>query len=104
LFVNVPEGAATNGVHHSLTHVANIAWNGALQEKLFRIRAERAALPCQTTTTISLLPQNDATEQWDGGLLHLLPLLDFLILNELEADCAYQDDKAKNATMPILIP
>jgi sugar/nucleoside kinase (ribokinase family) len=48
---------------------------------------ERENLPCQTTTTISLVPQHDATEEWDGSLVSLLPMLDFLIMNELEADC-----------------
>ncbi len=38
------------------------------------------------TTTISLTPQYDATEKWDTDeLFNLLPLVDFLILNLLEA-------------------
>ncbi len=38
------------------------------------------------TTTISLTPQYDATERWDTDeLFNLLPLVDFLILNLVEA-------------------
>mmetsp|Transcript_24877 Transcript_24877/g.35648 ORF Transcript_24877/g.35648 Transcript_24877/m.35648 type:complete len:93 (-) Transcript_24877:594-872(-) len=32
------------------------------------------------TMTTSLVPQFDATNQWDGQLLDLLPCIDFLIL------------------------
>ena len=38
-----------------------------------------------TTTTVSLVPQHDATEIWDGGILDLLPLVDLLILSYPEA-------------------
>lgn len=38
-------------------------------------------------TTVSLVPQHDATEQWDGGLVDLLPLVDYLICSEVEAAC-----------------
>jgi len=87
--VNSPTNTA---IQHSHIHVAgyyNIPgfWNVKLQEILERERLKRKNLPHQTTTTISLVPQHDATEEWDGGLLDLLPLLDFVIMNELEADC-----------------
>ena len=92
--------------HHSHIHIAgyyNIPgfWNGKLQDVLERVRTERTKLPCRTTTTtISLVPQHDATCEWDGGLLNLLPVLDFLIMNQVEADsitrrqqlCEAQDD------------
>jgi len=87
--VNAP---TDTGTQHSHVHVAgyyNIPgfWNGKLQEILERVRQERENLPHQTTTTISVVPQHDATEEWDGGLLDLLSVLDFVIMNELEADC-----------------
>lgn len=34
--------------------------------------------------TISLVPQHDATNVWDGGLLNILSYIDFLVLNEVE--------------------
>jgi sugar/nucleoside kinase (ribokinase family) len=39
----------------------------------------------QHPTVLSLVAQYDATQQWDGGLEKVVPLLDFLILNEVEA-------------------
>lgn len=90
-------------MHHSHIHIAgfyNIPgfWDGKLKEMLEKIRLEREKLPCQTTTTFSLVPQHDATEEWDGGLLELLPLLDFCIMNELEADCISRRNKNDNNT------
>ena len=42
------------------------------------------------------MPQHDATGAWDGGLLDLLPLVDFLILSEVEAAyiTKYHDDES----------
>lgn len=51
-----------------------------LQKVLFEIK-ERVKCP----TIISLLPQYDATEQWDGQLMELLPSIDYLFVNKLEA-------------------
>ena len=92
--------------HHCHIHIAgfyNIPgfWHGTLQQTLATIRNERDNLPCQTTTTISLVPQHDATEEWDGSLLSLLSVVDFLIMNELEADCiarrTQRDEDSKRA-------
>jgi sugar/nucleoside kinase (ribokinase family) len=65
-------------------------WNGNLKGLLQLIkgkhRNERNAsifLP----TTISLVPQFDATNQWDGQILDLLTDIDYLILSENEARC-----------------
>jgi sugar/nucleoside kinase (ribokinase family) len=48
-------------------------------------------------TIISLVTQYDATNQWDGGLVDdVIPLLDILIMNEVEANSvmeAYQNRK-----------
>lgn len=76
--------------NHAHIHIAgyyNLVnfWNGKLHERLLKIRQERETL--SKTTTISLVPQHDASGQWDGALLELLPIVDFLILNEVEADC-----------------
>lgn len=76
--------------HHSHLHIAgyyNIQgfWNGALKTQLQWIRQQRHA-HTMCSTTISLVPQADATNQYDGQLLDLLPLLDVLIMNEMETE------------------
>lgn len=68
-------------------HVAgyyNIAgfWNGQLKATLQTIRDSR---PPNSLIT-SLLCQYDATEAWDGQLMDLLPLVDYLFCNEVEVD------------------
>ena len=60
-------------------------WNGKLKSKLETIRKRREELYPTKNTTISLVTQHDATKQWDGGLNDLIPLLDFVLLNDLEA-------------------
>jgi sugar/nucleoside kinase (ribokinase family) len=70
-------------------------WSGALLEHIQRLRREREQLTC-----VSLVTQHDATGKWDGGLLELLPLLDFVFMNELEAKYITKqnedDDKIKH--------
>ncbi|KAL7501276.1 hypothetical protein ACHAWT_011081 [Skeletonema menzelii] len=72
--------------HNDLKHVHvsgyfNIPgfWNGELKNKLAEIKKRNEAI------TISLVPQHDASENWDGGLLDVLEHVDFLILSEVEA-------------------
>jgi sugar/nucleoside kinase (ribokinase family) len=78
-------------VHHRHVHVAgyyNIVgfWDGQLACKLAEIRGIEANTKNRSKiTTISLVPQQDATEKWDGGLLTLLQYIDFLFLSEVEA-------------------
>jgi sugar/nucleoside kinase (ribokinase family) len=60
-------------------------WNGKLKEKILQIRKERQRRYPDKTTTVSLVTQHDASKVWDGGLKDLLPLLDFVIMNDLEA-------------------
>jgi sugar/nucleoside kinase (ribokinase family) len=60
-------------------------WNGNLREKLAHLRRERQRRHPDKTTTVSLVTQHDATKTWDGGLKDLIPLLDFVIMNDLEA-------------------
>lgn len=61
-------------------------WNGKLRHVLERIRKERRELNPGSSTTISLVTQHDASNQWDGGMDELVPLIDFFIMNELEAN------------------
>jgi sugar/nucleoside kinase (ribokinase family) len=61
-------------------------WNGRLRMVLERIRAERHELNPGSSTTVSLVTQHDASDQWDGGVDDLMPLIDFFIMNELEAN------------------
>jgi len=80
--------------HHHHIHVAGY-YNlpgfskGNLKKRLKLVREKRRAQSHGShtfTTTISLVPQYDATEEWDAGLVEdVLPLVDFLILNALEA-------------------
>ena len=84
--IDVEQIVATNGPIH--VHVAgyfNVTgfWNGNLKEQLIQIRNERQKQ--NQSTTISLVTQHDASKEWDGGLDDLIPYLDFLIMNELEA-------------------
>jgi sugar/nucleoside kinase (ribokinase family) len=56
-------------------------WNGKLEQRL------KACRDIQPSLTVSVVPQHDASGTWDGGLIALLPCVDFLVLNELEAKC-----------------
>jgi hypothetical protein len=76
-------------------------WNGNLQTALLELRRERSALQ-HGRTVVSLVPQHDATQQWDGGIDELLTSssLDFLIMNVTEANRIM--DRGKNTvTTPI---
>lgn len=78
-------GTTTPGAHYHI-HIAgyfNIPgfWGGKLKTKLQEIQQSLNS----NTNTISLVPQHDATEQWDGGILDILDCVDFLILSEVEA-------------------
>ena len=59
--------------------------HGDLRDALIRLRQKR-----QGNTTVSLVTQHDASKQWDGGLDDVIGLLDFLIMNELEAERIWQ--------------
>jgi sugar/nucleoside kinase (ribokinase family) len=83
-------------VHHQNDsvhiHVAGfynmpLFWNDRLKNLLLRIRQERLKLNVDNCTLMSLVPQHDASNQWDGGLDDIVSssCLDLLILNELEA-------------------
>jgi len=83
-FQDLDSKSNTNTSVRQHAHVAgfyNISgfWDGKLKSKLEEMHKANQNM------TISLVPQHDATEQWDGGLLDLLEHIDFLILSEVEA-------------------
>jgi sugar/nucleoside kinase (ribokinase family) len=63
-------------------------WNGELKSKLAQMKQRNKQI------TVSLVPQHDATETWDGGLLDVLAHVDFLILSENEAKGITKYDKS----------
>jgi hypothetical protein len=81
-------------VHLHIAGFYNMArfWHGPLQQQLETIRQQRALLGSernntqqqQYTTTISLNPQYDASNQWDGGIDTVFPMLDFAIMNHVQ--------------------
>ena len=80
-------------IHHHDVHISiyfNLPkfQNGSIRKRLKFIRETRRTR-CNSdhilTITSSLAPQHDTTEEWDGGLLKVLPQVDFLILSLLEA-------------------
>ena len=80
------DSVSTIAHYHQHVHVAgyfNVAgfWNGQLASKLAEMKAKATR-----KLTISLVPQQDATNTWDGGLLNVLKYVDFLILSEIEAN------------------
>ena len=58
-------------------------WHGELANQLAMMQEN--AKKENKMLTISLVPQQDATDRWDGGLKEVLRYIDFLILNEVEA-------------------
>ena len=57
--------------------------DGSLKKKIIAMKAEREEQNIHTT--VSLVPQFDASGKWDGGLLDLLSCVDILIMSEAEA-------------------
>jgi len=79
--------ATPTHLHLHLAGYYNIPgfWNGTLKQKLEAVREQRKKRFPNKNTTISLVTQHDATKEWDGGLSDLFPLLDFVLMNDLEA-------------------
>lgn len=79
--------ATPTHLHLHLAGFFNIPgfWNGKLKQKLETVRKTRKNLFPDKNTTISLVTQHDATKEWDGGLSDIFPLLDFVLMNDLEA-------------------
>jgi sugar/nucleoside kinase (ribokinase family) len=79
-------------------------WHGKLRSVLERLKRERlrrrqqrrgrhpqddrfsSSSSSSPAVTVSLVTQHDATNQWDGGIDELVPLIDFFVMNELEAN------------------
>lgn len=73
-------------VHISGYYNLHTFWDGNLLSVLQDIRERRSQeFSDYPYTTFSLVPQHDARDEWGGGITDLIPLLDFLFLNELEA-------------------
>ena len=68
--------------------------DGDLRDQLIRLREGRQRT--SWTTTVSLVTQHDASKKWDGGLDEVIPYLDFLIMNELEAGRIWQRGRRQN--------
>ena len=78
---------ANQQTHH--VHIAgyyNIKgfWDGELAGKLAEMREVQSRT--NERMSISLVPQHDATDKWDGGLLNILQYIDFLIMSDVEAE------------------
>ena len=78
-------GRGGGAIHIHIAGYFNLSGfhHGNLATPLHSIREARRKQ--QHPTVLSLVAQHDATQQWDGGLEKVVPLLDFLILNEVEA-------------------
>lgn len=78
-----------NDIHVHVAGYFNVEGfhNGDLRDQLKRLRQGRKGLG---STTVSLVTQHDASKKWDGGLDEVIPYLDFLIMNELEAKRIWQ--------------
>jgi sugar/nucleoside kinase (ribokinase family) len=60
--------------------------DGSLRDQTVRLRKERAQRWPHHQTIVSLVTQFDVQKQWEGGLDDLVPHLQFVIMNELEAN------------------
>eukprot|EP00980_Cylindrotheca_fusiformis_P012937 scaffold3236_cov66-Cylindrotheca_fusiformis.AAC.3 len=91
----------TSSLHVHVSGYYNIAgfWNGKLKQTIQQIQEKHKATKTKVVT--SLLCQYDATEQWDGGLLDLLPLIDYLFVNEIEATKIARSNGSQVSSPPI---
>jgi sugar/nucleoside kinase (ribokinase family) len=78
--------AALRSAHH--VHVSSYY----LQRKLRASLEPLLVAAREGGASVSLDPNWDPDETWDGGLLALLPLLDYLFVNEQEARLIGRDD------------
>ena len=60
-------------------------WDGKLSGKIAYMKRQRKLLYPNSIMCLSLVPQHDATNTWDGGLRDLLSALDIVFMNEVEA-------------------
>ena len=100
ILCNTNAGAAAsssscNNRNNSSIHIVHVAgyfnipgfWNNKLTRVLQDIKKRLKSNPHteRNTVVVSLLPQYDATEQWDGQIVDILPEIDYLFVNLLEA-------------------
>jgi len=98
--LDVEEIASTpTHLHLHLAGFYNIPgfWNGTLKRKLEAVREMRKERFPDKNTTISLVTQHDATKEWDGGLSDLFPLLDFVLMNDLEARSIIRSERRRTS-------
>jgi sugar/nucleoside kinase (ribokinase family) len=103
--------ATPSHVHLHIAGYYNMArfWHGPLQQQLETIREKRALLCSennnqQYTTMISLNPQYDASNQWDGGIDSVFPMLDFAIMNHVEAsNIVARGQKGSDGTSDVVV-
>jgi sugar/nucleoside kinase (ribokinase family) len=74
--------------------------NGAIAAQIKRLRQERRQKSPEYSTVVSLVPQHDASKQWDGGIDELATCLDFLIMNELEAKYIMEQGRLRKGQTP----
>ena len=82
-------------------------WNGRLQRELHRLREERKRRHPKGSSTISLVTQHDASNEWNAGIDELVPDIDFFIMNELEANKILRrsrKDQVDSVTQTIVDP
>jgi len=89
-----------NNIHHVHLHIAgffNLSnfQHGKITQQIQLIKKQRQELYPSSRTIVSMVPQHDATKLWDGGIDELIPCLDFLIMNDLEALHIMQQGKKR---------
>jgi len=89
-----------NSQHIHIAGYFNIPgfWGGNLKNVLLELKKEREEDESSSSTIISLVPQNDATGKWDGQLMDLLPLIDYLFVNDLEAKAIFHAHSSSSFT------
>ncbi|GAX09974.1 hypothetical protein FisN_11Lh035 [Fistulifera solaris] len=89
-------------VHIHVAGYFNITgfWHGTLRDLLQTIRSERTKQYPLYSTTISLVTQHDVSNQWDGGIDEVVSCLDFIIVNELEANRIMQRGRKDESIPP----
>ena len=99
LDVDAIVGSCSRDLHLHIAGFFNLDGfqHGSIAHQIQHIRKVRTEKFPTRETVVSLVPQHDATKLWDGGIDELMPSLDFLIMNDLEALHIMQQGK-KRAT------
>ena len=59
-------------------------WDGKLKREIAAYKRQEEGNVPWKAHSISLVTQHDTARKWDGGLCDLYPLLDFVLMNDLE--------------------